>query len=65
MHVDHAGAVKRGDYQKFEGVFALSGLLGSGTASMLSLGTPSLGLWVIAVDSAFIAGHQSIKNCGI
>ena len=29
------------------------------------LGTLSLGLWVIAVDPAFIAGHQSIKNCGI
>ena len=32
---------------------------------MLPLGTLSLGLWVIAVDPAFIAGHQSIKNCGI
>ena len=45
--------------------FALSGLLGSGRASMLPLGTLSLGLWVIAVDPAFIAGHQSLKNCGI
>ena len=43
----------------------LSGLLGSGRVSMLPLGTQSLGLWVIAVDPAFIAGHQSIKNCGI
>ena len=49
----------------FEGGFALSSLLGSGRASMLPLGTLSLGLWVIAVDPAFIAGHQSIKNCGI
>ena len=32
---------------------------------MLLRGTLSLGLWVIAVDPAFIAGHQSIKNCGI
>ena len=32
---------------------------------MFPLGILSLGLWVIAVDSAFIAGHQSIKNCGI
>ena len=32
---------------------------------MLPLGTLSLGLWVIVVDPAFIAGHQSIKNCGI
>ena len=32
---------------------------------MLLLGTLSLGLWVIAVDPAFIAGQQSIKNCGI
>ena len=50
---------------KFVGGFALSGLLGSGRASMLPLGTLSFGLWVIAVDPAFIAGHQSIKNCGI
>ena len=44
---------------------SLSGLLGSRRASMLLLGTLSLGLWVIAVDPVFIAGHQSIKNCGI
>ena len=49
----------------FVGVFALSSLLGSGRASMPPLGTLSLGLWVIAVDPALIAGHQSIKNCGI
>ena len=65
MHVDHASAVKKRDHQKFVRGFALSGLLGSGRASMLPLGTLSLGLWVIAVDPAFIAGHQSIKNCGI
>ena len=47
------------------GGFARSGLLGSGRASMLPLGTLSLGLWVIAVDPAFIADQQSIKNCGI
>ena len=52
------------DHQKFVGRFALSGLLGSGRASMLPLRTRSLGLWVIAVDPTFIAGHQSIKNCG-
>ena len=57
MHVDHASAVKKRDNQKFVGVFALSGLLGSGRASMLPLGTLSLSLWVIAVDPAFIAGH--------
>ena len=56
---------QKSDHKKFVGGFALSGLLGSGRASMLPLGTLSLGLWVIAVDSAFIAGHQSIKNCGI
>ena len=49
----------------FVGGFALSGFLGSGRASMLLLGTLSLGFWVIAVDPAFIAGHQSIKNCWI
>ena len=45
--------------------FALSDILGSRRASILLLGTLSLGLWVIAVDPAFIASHQSIKNCGI
>ena len=53
------------DPQKFVGGFALSGLLGSGRASMLPLWTLSLSLWVIAIDPAFISGHQSIKNCGI
>ena len=47
------------------GEFALSGLLGSRRASMLPLGTLSLGLWAIVVDPAFIASQQSIKNCGI
>ena len=47
------------------GGFALSGLLRSGRANMLPLRTLSLDLWVIAVDPAFSAGHQSIKNCGI
>ena len=53
------------DHQMFVGGFALSGLLGSGRASMLPLETLSLGLWVIVVNPTFIAGHQSIKNCGI
>ena len=56
---------KKRDHQKFVGGFALSGLLGFGRASMLPLGTLSLCLWIIAVDPAFIAGHQSIKNCRI
>ena len=56
MHVDHASAVKKRDHQKFVGGFALFGLLGSGRASMLPLRNLSLGLWVIAVDPAFIAG---------
>ena len=56
-HVDHASAVKKRDHQKFVGGFALSGLLGSGRANMLPLGILSLGLCVIAVDPAFIAGH--------
>ena len=47
------------------GRFALSRLHGSGRTSMLPLGTLSLGLWVIAVDPAFIAGHQRINNCEI
>ena len=54
------------DHQKFVDGFALSSLLGSVRDSVLSLGTLSRGLWVIAaVDLAFIAGHQSVKNCGI
>ena len=53
------------NHQKFVAGFALSHLLGSRRASMLPLGTLSLDLWVIAVDPAFIAGHQSIKNCRI
>ena len=57
MHVDHASAVKKRDHQKFVGGFVLSGLLGSGKASMLPLGTLSLGFWVIAVNPAFIAWH--------
>ena len=65
MHVDHASAVKKRDHQKFVVGFALSDLLGSGRASMLPLGTLPFGFWVIAVDPAFSAGHQSIKNCGI
>ena len=65
MHVDHASAIKKRDHQKFVGGFALSGFLRPGRASMLPLGTLSLGLWVIVVDPAFIADHQSIKNCGI
>ena len=43
MHVDHASAVKKRDHQKIVGGLALSGLLGSGTASILPLGTLSLG----------------------
>ena len=65
MHVDHASAAKKRHHRKFVGGFALSGLLGSERASMLLLRTLSLGPWVIAVDPAFIAGHQSKKNCGI
>ena len=65
MHIDHASAVKKRDHQKFVGGFALSGLLGSVRASVLPLGILSLGLWVIAVDPAFIASHQNIMNCGI
>ena len=65
VHVDPASAVNKRDHQKFVGGFALTSLLGSGRASMLPLGTLSLCLWVIALDPAFIAGHQNIKNCGI
>ena len=65
VHVDHASAVKKRDHQKFVGGFVLFNLFGSGRTSMLPLGTLSLGLRVIAVDAAFIAGHQRIKNCRI
>ena len=48
----------------FVGEFALSGLLGSRRASMFPLGTLPLGLWIIAVDPAFIAWHffSSLKQ---
>ena len=49
----------------FVGEFSLYGLHGSGRATMLLQGTLPLSLWVIAVDPAFISGHQSIKNSGI
>ena len=65
VHVDHGRAVQKRDHQKFVGGFALPGLLGSGRASMLPLGTLCLGLWVIAVDRAFITCHQSIKTCRV
>ena len=64
VEVDHASAVKKRYHQKFVGGFALSGLLGSGRASMLPLGTLSLHLWVIAVaffpslKQNFIAYHK-------
>ena len=44
MHIDYSSAVKIWDHQKFSDGFALSGLLGSGGASMLPLGTLSLGI---------------------
>ena len=56
---------KKRVHQKFVGGYALSGLLGSGRANMHPLGTLSLSLCIIAVDLAFIAGNQSMKNCGI
>ena len=52
-------------HRMFVGGFALSGLLGSGRASMLPVKTLSLGLWVIVVDLAFMVSHRSIKNFGI
>ena len=64
MNVDYAHAVKKRDHHEFLGGLALSGLLGSGRFSMLPLGTLSLGLWVITIDPAFIAGYQGIKNLG-
>ena len=45
-----------------KGSSKVCGWIFSGRASMLPLGALSLGLWVIVVDPAFIAGHQSIKN---
>ena len=56
---------KKRNHERFVGGFALPGLLGSGSASMVPLVTLSLRLWIIAVGPAFIAGHQSIKNCRI
>ena len=65
MQEDYALAVKKRDHHKFLGGLALSGLLGSGGASMLPLETLSLAFWIIAVDPAFITGHHGLKNFGI
>ena len=54
---------KKRDYQKFVGGFALSGLLVSGRASMLPLGTLSLGpkaVWRIPYVS--VAFFRSLKH---
>ena len=61
VHVDHASAVKKGIIKSLWVDLLCLAFLGLGEP----LGTLSPGLWVIAVDPAFIAGHQSIKNCGI
>ena len=65
VYVDHDSFVKKKGSSKVCGWICSVWPSWSGRASMLPLGTLSLGLWVIAVDPAFIAGHQSIKNCGI
>ena len=64
VNVDYAHAVKKRDHHEFLGGLALSGLLGSGRSSMLPLGTLSLGLSVITIDPAFIAGYQSDRSTG-
>ena len=65
MHVGHDSAVKKGVIKCLcVGLLCLA-FLGLGEPYMLPLGTLSLGLWVIAVNLAFITGHQSIKNWGM
>ena len=58
----YTSAVKKRDHQKFVGGFALSGLLGSGRASILPLGTLSLGLWVIAEAPAFTRPSRTVGS---
>ena len=60
VHVDHASAVKKRDHHNFVGGFALSGLLGSGKASMLPLGTLSLGHAMKAGSTAMT--HHSSRS---
>ena len=62
VHVNHASAVKESDHQKFMSRFVL----------FWPSGEPPCFLWELcllvsdpAVDPAFIASHQSIKNCRI
>ena len=64
MHVDHVSAVKKRDHQKFVGGFALSGLLGSGRASMLPLGTVSWSLGHRSRSSfhSRSAEHQELQD---
>ena len=65
MHVDHASAVKKKKKKGSSNACGWICSLWSGRASVPPLGILFLGLWIIAVDPAFFAGHQSIKNCGI
>ena len=64
VHVDHASAVKKGIIKSLWVDFLCLAFLGLGEPACFHWEL-SLGLWVIALDPAFIAGHQSIKNCGI
>ena len=56
------GLSKKRDHQKFVGDLLCLAFLGLGEPACSHR---ELCLWVIAVDPALIAGHQSIKNCGI
>ena len=62
MYVDHASAVKKRDHQKFVGEFALSSLLGSGRASILPLGTLSLGLSSRSSFHRRSPEHQELRD---
>ena len=63
VHWEPSAITKR-DHQKFAGGFVLSGLLGSGRASLLPLGTVS---WSLGHSSrsSFHRRSPDIKNCGI
>ena len=65
VDVDNTPAVKERDHHELPNGSALSDLLGSRGIGVLPLGTLSLGLWIVTIDSAFITGHQRVKDIRI
>lgn len=63
VDVNHSFDVANGHYIFME--HGLIGLLGFGGPRMLPLGTLSLGLWFIIVDSIFTTGYQNYNYSSV